>query len=161
MRKTAKIALPAAANPLPDMGGLDAALGFRLRMLEQTIMRSFARHMEPLEISPTLYSILVLIGANPDCRQSDLSQALDMHPPNLVERVGLLVQRGLVVRKRDASDGRAQMLDLSDIGRTFMDKLRIAHDAHIADLRERFGAARYDGLMLLTEPGGGALPPLS
>lgn len=156
MRKPAKTASPATANPLPDMGGLDAALGFRLRMLEQTIMRSFARHMEPLEISPTLYSILVLIAANRDCRQSDLSQALDMHPPNLVERVGLLVQRGLVARKRDASDGRAQMLDLSEAGRAFMEKLRIAHDAHIADLRDRFGAERYDGLMALTAP---SLPP--
>jgi len=117
-------------------------------------MRSFARHMEALEISPTLYSILVLIDANPDCRQSDLSQALDMHPPNLVERVGLLVQRGLVVRKRDANDGRAHMLELSSAGRAFMDKLRIAHDAHIADLRERLGPAAYDGLMALTEPNG-------
>ena len=152
MRKAAKFTSPGASNPLLDMGGLDAALGFRLRMLEQTIMRSFARHMEPLEVSPTLYSILVLIEANPDCRQSDLSQALDMHPPNLVERVGLLVQRGLVVRKRDASDGRAQMLELSDIGRDFMDKLRVAHDAHIADLRQRFGGERYDSLMVLTVP---------
>lgn len=154
MRRSSRTHRSATAAPLPSMGGLDQALGFRLRMLEQTIMRSFARHMEALEISPTLYSILVLIDANPDCRQSDLSQALDMHPPNLVERVGLLVQRGLVVRKRDANDGRAHMLELSSAGRAFMDKLRIAHDAHIADLRERLGPAAYDGLMALTEPNG-------
>jgi DNA-binding MarR family transcriptional regulator len=135
-----------------DMGGLDAVLGFRVRMLEQAILRSFARHMDPLELSPTLYSILVLIEANPLCRQIELAQALSMHQPNLVERVGLLMQRGLVARREDPRDRRANVLELTFSGRHFMAKVRAAHDAHLAELRRLLGPERYAGLLDLIPP---------
>lgn len=135
-----------------DLGGLDSALGFRLRMLEQAVMRSFGRHMDPLEISPTLYSILILVEANPGCRQIELSQALGMHQPNLVERVGLLMERGLVTRREDARDRRANVLELTFAGRHFMQKLREAHDGHVAEVRAMLGEARYQSLMGLIDP---------
>jgi DNA-binding MarR family transcriptional regulator len=134
-----------------NMGGLDLALGFRLRMLEQSVMRSFARHMEPLDLSPTLYSILVLIEANPGCRQIELSQALSMHQPNLVQRVGVLIDRGLLVRREDASDRRANTLELSAAGRKFMTQVKTAHAAHIAEIRAKVGDERYSGLLRLAE----------
>ncbi len=132
-----------------SMAGLDGALGFRLRLLEQHILRNFALHMEPLKISPTLYSILMLIEANPRCRQAELSQALDMHQPNLVERVGLLIERGLVARAEDPADRRANILELTFAGRHFMEKVAEAHDRHLADLQRQLGAERYEALLEL------------
>jgi DNA-binding MarR family transcriptional regulator len=130
-----------------DASALEGALGFRLRMLEQVVMRSFARHMEPLDITPTLYSILVLIQDNPQCRQTELSQALNMHQPNLVERVGLLIERGLVTRREDSSDRRANVLQLTAAGRRFMEKLTAAHEGHLAEIREQLGPERYEALL--------------
>ena len=52
-------AKPKASMPL-RLGGLDEALGFRVRVLDQVVTRSFARHMTFLGLTPTLYSILVL-----------------------------------------------------------------------------------------------------
>jgi len=130
-----------------DLAGLDGALGFRLRMLEQSVMRSFGRHMEPLDLSPTLYSILVLIDANPGCRQIELSQALNMHQPNLVQRVGVLIDRGLLIRNEDASDRRANVLELSPEGRRFMIRVKKAHAEHLAEIRARIGDERYAALL--------------
>lgn len=132
-----------------DSSSLDQLLGFRVRMLEQAFMRGFARHMDPLEITPTLYSILMLIRDNPLCRQSDLSHALNMHQPNLVERVGLLISRGLVARREDPSDRRASALELTFAGRHFMEKVDAAHAVYEADMRTRIGPDRYDALMQL------------
>lgn len=133
-------------DPL-DIGGLETALGFRLRMFEQAVMRSFTRHMEPLELTPSLYSILVLIRDNPLCRQAALSQALNMHQPNLVDRVSLLIGRGLIVRREDPADRRANVLELSFAGRHFMEKVDAAHAAHAAEIRRLLGAERYDALV--------------
>lgn len=143
---------PATAQRQLDLADLQEALGFRVRMLEQRIMRNFARHMEPLKVSPTLYSILRLIEANPRCRQAEVSQALGMHQPNLVERVGVLIDRGLVARMEDPSDRRANVLELTFAGEHFMEKLTAAHDRHIADLHAQLGAERYAALLDLTAP---------
>ena len=130
-----------------DIGGLETALGFRLRMFEQAVMRSFTQHMDPLELTPSLYSILVLIRDNPLCRQAELSQALNMHQPNLVDRVSLLIGRGLIVRREDPADRRANVLELSFAGRHFMEKVDAAHAAHAGEVRGLLGAERYDTLV--------------
>jgi DNA-binding MarR family transcriptional regulator len=140
------------------MGRVNVALGFRLRMLELAVSRSFATHFQDLDITPTLYAILTLIEDNPRCRQSDLSCALGMHQPNLAERVALLIERGLVTARPDSSDRRANVLELTFAGRHFMDKLNQAHEAHLAELRSRLGEEVYDSLMRLLEGIGEPVP---
>ncbi|MET0339303.1 MAG: MarR family transcriptional regulator [Caulobacter sp.] len=151
----ANVSSRVAKTPGPQrrlsMAGLDEALGFRLRLLEQYILRNFALHMDPLKISPTLYSILMLIQANPKCRQAELAQALGMHQPNLVERVGLLIDRGLVAREEDPADRRANVLELTFAGEHFMEKVAQAHDRHLTDLHDQLGQ-RYEALLALCAP---------
>jgi DNA-binding MarR family transcriptional regulator len=144
--------LPREGGRPLDTAGLEAALGFRLRMLEQVVMRSFARHMGELDVTPTLYSILMLVQDNPLCRQTDLSLALKMHQPNLVERVGILIERGLIARREDPTDRRANVLQLTFAGKRFMDRMAEAHDAHLGEMRQLLGGTRYDALMELIPP---------
>ncbi len=138
------------------MSSITSALGFQLRMLDQLVQRSFQAHFQALEITPTLYAILTLIDANPLCRQTDLSNALKMHQPNLVERVGVLIDRGLIAARADPNDRRANALQLTFAGTHFMDKLNEAHDAHIAEMKSLLGADVYDTLMAnLAAPAAG------
>jgi DNA-binding MarR family transcriptional regulator len=130
-----------------DISRLNDALGFRVRMLEQVIAKSFARHLQPLDITPTLYSILVLIEDNALCRQTDLSQMLKMHQPNLVERVGVLVDRGLIARRVDPNDRRAYVLQLTFAGKHFMEKLAAAHEAHISEMKALLGEDGYRAIL--------------
>ncbi|MET0274313.1 MAG: MarR family transcriptional regulator [Phenylobacterium sp.] len=130
-------------------GRLDAALGFRVRLLEQLVARAFGRHFDVLGMTPTLYSILVLIEDNPRCRQTDLANALKMHQPNLVERVGLLIERGLIARREDASDRRANVLELTLTGQQFMDRVADAQAAVTRDLKESLGEDVHAALLEL------------
>ncbi len=132
-----------------DLTGLSTALGFQLRMLDQLVSKKFAAHFQRLEITQTLYAILILLEENPLCRQTDLSVALRMHQPNLVERVNILIERGLIARRTDPSDRRANALELTFAGRHFLKTLSETHDALTADLRAEIGPEVYDKLMAL------------
>lgn len=138
-----------SAEPGLDMTRLSSALGFQLRMLEQVVSKKFSTHFQELDITQTLYAILTLLEDNPMCRQTDLSAALRMHQPNLVERVNLLIERGLIARRTDPNDRRANALELTFAGRHFMKNLAQTHDALTEDLRREMGGELYDNLMKL------------
>ena len=57
-------------------------------------------------------------------RQSALAEVLHADPSTVSRHVTLLVERGLVVREADESDGRASRLVLTDAGRAQLDQLR-------------------------------------
>lgn len=128
-------------------------------MLDQIIAKSISRHLQPLDVTPTLYSILVLIEDNPLCRQTDLSQMLKMHQPNLVERVNVLVERGLIARRVDPNDRRAYVLQLTFAGKHFMEKLTAAHEAHIAEMKSFLGEAGYFAILNALPPADTEWPP--
>ena len=58
------------------------------------------------------------------CRQSALAEILHADPSTVSRHVTLLVERGLVLRVADESDGRASRLVLTDAGRAQLDQLR-------------------------------------
>lgn len=134
-----------------DMAGIEQALGFRLRLAQQFVFREFAALFSPLELSPVLYSALILIEANPGCRQTDLAAALGVRQPNLVERIDSLVQRGLVSRSTDPDDRRANVLKLTPAGKRFMLRAHATHDRHTRQLIERLGEEDYDKLVEILE----------
>ena len=57
-------------------------------------------------------------------RQSTLAEAVHADPSTVSRHVALLVERGLVLRVADESDGRASRLELTDAGRAQLDQLR-------------------------------------
>ena len=65
-------------------------------------------------------------------RQSALAEAVHADPSTVSRHVALLVERGLVLRVADESDGRASRLVLTDAGRAQLDQLR---DERMAYLR--------------------------
>ena len=155
MRTSTKLATDPGRETAGSLavGRLETALGFRVRMLEQVIARTFASHFDALGVTPTLYSILVLIEDNPLCRQTDLANALKMHQPNLVERVGLLIERGLIARREDTSDRRANVLQLTLAGKQFMERLAEAHEAVTRDLQAKLGKDVHAALLQLIPAG--------
>lgn len=64
-------------------------------------------------------------------RQSALAEAVHADPSTVSRHVALLVERGLVRRVADESDGRASRLVLTDPGRTQLDQLRVERVAYL------------------------------
>ena len=64
-------------------------------------------------------------------RQSALAEAVHADPSTVSRHVALLVERGLVLRVADESDGRASRLELTDAGRAQLDQLRAERVAYL------------------------------
>ena len=64
-------------------------------------------------------------------RQSALAEAVHADPSTVSRHVALLVERGLVLRVADESDGRASRLVLTDAGRAQLDQLRAERVAYL------------------------------
>lgn len=134
-----------------DMADLEQTLGFRLRLAQQYVFREFVVRFNALDLSPVLYSALMLIEANPRCRQTDLAAALGVRQPNLVERIDSLVQRGLVSRSPDPEDRRANVLKLTPAGKRFMTRVHATHEQHRRQLVNLVGDEDYDRLIQILE----------
>jgi DNA-binding MarR family transcriptional regulator len=64
-------------------------------------------------------------------RQSALAEAVHADPSTVSRHVALLVERGLVLRVADESDGRASRLVLTGAGRAQLDQLRAERVAYL------------------------------
>jgi DNA-binding MarR family transcriptional regulator len=64
-------------------------------------------------------------------RQNALAELVHADPSTVSRHVTLLVERGLVVRAADESDGRASRLVLTEAGCTVLDELRAERVAYL------------------------------
>ena len=64
-------------------------------------------------------------------RQSVLAEQVHADPSTVSRHVALLVERGLVLRAADESDGRASRLVLTDAGRAQLAELRAERTAYL------------------------------
>jgi DNA-binding MarR family transcriptional regulator len=100
---------------------LDELLGYRLRRASMAMIGDLVATLRPFGLSVGEVSLLILVGANPGCRQSDVGRALEIKRANLTPLVGRLKTRGLVI---DAPiDGRSLSLTLTDAGRALRDDI--------------------------------------
>jgi DNA-binding MarR family transcriptional regulator len=111
-------------SAVPLAGGLDSPLdvllGYRLRRASMAMMTDLIAALRPLGLSAGEASFLVLVGANPGCRQSDVGRTLEIKRANLTPLVARMKARGLV---DDAPiDGRSRSLSLSPAGLSLRDK---------------------------------------
>ena len=144
---------PQAVMELPalDAGELESALGLWLRLAQQKDLRAFTRRFAGSAISQLHYAVLLIIDANPGCRQSELGAVLRIRQPNLVEPLESLAGRGLIERRTDPRDRRAQTLDLSQAGRVMLGELRQVHGELIDGYRARLGDEGYQQLLQLLQ----------
>lgn len=131
---------------------LDGLLGYRMRRASMAMMADLLAALRPLGLSAGEASFLILIGANPGCRQSDVGRTLDIKRANLTPLVARMKTRGLVT---DAPiDGRSRSLTLTAQGaalrdaaqaqvaasnRRFVERMALSEDALIAALNDIAG----------------------
>ena len=139
----AKAPLPADATREIDPGLLTSLVGFHLRQAQIAVFRDFVEAMGPLEMTPGLFAVLVLIEANPGLKQSELARAVHLDRSTVVSIVDNLERRRLVERRAAANDRRSNALSLTATGAALLRRLkqRVArHEKRLAralDPRER------------------------
>jgi DNA-binding MarR family transcriptional regulator len=118
-----------------DQGLLPGLVGFHLRQAQIAVFRDFAASMGPLDITPGLFAVLVLIEANPGLKQTELARAVHLDRSTVVSVVDSLERRGLVTRRAVAHDRRSNALELTAAGVTLLRSLKrrvVAHEKRLA-----------------------------
>ena len=101
-----------AAVPLADP--IAGRLGYQLRRVSAAMMADLSARLVPLRLRPAEATILLLVGANPGCRQGEIGEALGIKRANMVPLIARLVAAGLLTRVR--ADGRSHAISLSARG---------------------------------------------
>jgi len=141
-----------------DASRLTHLVGYAASRAAIELRKTFARHMAPLDIKVTEFSILMLVAANPRVNQRQLGQALDISAPNMAVTLDRMVERGWVERVRSTEDRRAQQIHLKSTGRSLVQRAeKIAATMEDAALRRLSAAERALLVELLLKIAGGAL----
>lgn len=144
-----------------DYGVLGDAIGYQLRLAEQTMAQHFARRFRDTEVTPARFTALELIDRNPGIRPAQLAAAMFVETSNLATVLRLLEAAGLV-RARPGSDRRSKSLWLSEDGRRAIRDLRRRQAAMDRDLTrhlargERAVLSRLLGKLVGVVDGAGA-----
>ena len=72
------------------------------------------------DLTPQQYAVLVAVELNPGLDQRTLGDIASLDKSTAADLVSRLVKRGDLERRRDPSDGRRDVLDLTEAGRKRM-----------------------------------------
>lgn len=95
---------------------LDQAPGHLLRRAQQRAVELFAAELGPDGPTPQQFALLLAISQHPGISQIGLVRAIGVDRSTMAEMVQRLARRGLIARRRTASDGRENALTLSAAG---------------------------------------------
>src|SRR6202046_3489641 len=115
----------APSQPL-SVGLLPNLLGYNVRRAEIALWRDFSRTVGEGEVRPALFSLLILVEANPGIAQIDIANQLDIDKATVVGLVQGLQRRQCVTCRQSAVDRRRQGIYLTPKGQTALNKLRQA-----------------------------------
>lgn len=114
--------------------------GYLLRRASVVAMARLAKRLKALHVSPTEATVLSVIDANPNGRQSEIGRLLDIASANMAPLISRLAKRGLI--DRQPVDGRSHGLMLSRAGRALMARVRSVIVEHEEQLAAKIPAAQ-------------------
>ena len=134
---------PSPAVPGPAAPGDDRLTD--LRTLGEQLPR-FMRLVHALKAGQTTEGRAALVLLFPlerlgPLRQGALAELVHADPSTVSRHVSSLIERGLVHRIADETDGRASRLVVTDAGRTAMAQVRAEREAHLARATADWSAA--------------------
>jgi DNA-binding MarR family transcriptional regulator len=132
---------PSAALADPMAG----RLGYQLRRASVHVMADLGARMGATGLRPAEGTILLLIGANPGCRQGEVGETLGIKRANMVPLVAGLIKKGYVARAR--ADGRSHALTLTPAGCAKTVAFNRLLDKLEADLQSRVDSKAFASLV--------------
>ncbi|MDD1537890.1 MULTISPECIES: MarR family winged helix-turn-helix transcriptional regulator [unclassified Bradyrhizobium] len=122
--------------------GLDALVGhagYAVRRFQIWIFQDFIKTLRAVDIRPTQYSVLTLIGANPGLSQMAVAKRLGIERARLVHLLDSLEQRKYLKRIKSKADRRSHALHLTAQGETALAKFKRLAAEHERHVEEKIG----------------------
>ena len=102
--------------------------GYLLRRASALGMARLAKHLKALHLNPTDATVLYVIDANPNSKQSEIGRMLDIARANMAPLISRLAGRDLI--ERQPVDGRSHGLVLSRAGRALIPRIKSVFAEH-------------------------------
>lgn len=100
-----------------DAGMIEHVVGYLLAIASVTVREAYHANIgRPHELRPVEFTLLMLLLGNPGASPKQIGRALRMPAPNVTVLLDRLVTRGLLERRRSATDGRALEVRLTADG---------------------------------------------
>jgi DNA-binding MarR family transcriptional regulator len=142
-----RVAAPGEAQEL-QLGELSELLGYSLKRAQLKVFEDFLRCVEPLQLTPAQFSVLLLMDKNPGRNQTEIANTLGILRPNFVAMLDGLESRDLCTRIRSTNDRRSHILVLTDKGRAVLARAKkLVASKHEARLNELLGPANRAALL--------------
>lgn len=122
-----------------------ARLGYQLRRVSMLMMADTGIRMAHTGLRPTEATVLLLVGANPGCRQGNVGEVLGIKRANMVPLIAGLIKKGLLHRAR--ADGRSHTLTLTPTGRAKGSAVNRLLDKQDAEYQSRLGQQPFAVLL--------------
>ncbi len=147
--KRARKSVPSTSSQKPALrhNKLDDNVGYQLRMAYVAVRRHFEGAMQRLDLTQKQTGVLWLIDANPGVSQIALANELSMDRASMMAIVDRLEERGFVVRKRSAVDGRRQELYVTAKGRKALAQAKTAIHDHEKWMTAKFSKAELNAFV--------------
>lgn len=100
---------------------LDRSPSHLLHRALQLALDIYAAETGAGAITQRQFAVLTAVAARDGCTQSDLVRSTAIDRSTLAELVARLITKGLLTRERSSSDARANVVRLTDEGRSVMD----------------------------------------
>lgn len=121
------------------MGPLDAYLPYLLNRAGARIAQSFGEEVRPLGATLQIWRVLAALREHDGRRMGDLADTTSIEMSTLTRLVDNMEKKGLVSRRRDASDARVVVLHVAPAGRRLTQRI-----LPIAERYERVALAGFD-----------------
>lgn len=131
-------------NPAAFVDPVAPRLGYMLRRASLAMMADLGASLVVMNLRPVEATILMLIGVNPGCTQSDIGRALGIKRANMVPLIAGLSARGYL--DKAPVDGRSLALTLTATGEEARALAEQITDAHEARFKQVLGGQDPDGL---------------
>jgi DNA-binding MarR family transcriptional regulator len=103
-----------------DFGEMRDSLGLLLRLAQVKVFDAFFENLAKHGLKPGEFTMLWVIGLNPDSRQGVIARRLRIKPAHMTKLVQRNVDKGLVERDIPDDDRRSVHLRLTDKGQRFV-----------------------------------------
>lgn len=146
-RRPAPTRVERAAGATVHLGCLPRLLGFNLRRAHQCAWRQYVTVIGEKHIRPGLFSLLVLVGANPGIAQIELGTHLGIDKASIVALLDRLEKVGMLDRLRSTRDRRRQGIYLTARGAEALESLVGAVRTLERRMASRFTRPEFDQLL--------------
>jgi DNA-binding MarR family transcriptional regulator len=132
---------PLALFPDPRLSGIDALVGFHIRLASAAVYQHFTETFSDLGLTQKQVAVLWLIEDQPAIAQADIGRRLKMDRASVMAIVNRMQDRGFLKRGESTQDRRRQTLSLTDAGRESLAAARNCIAEHENWLKARFSPA--------------------